>query len=102
MPNDTPIPPPTREDSQLACDSVAEYRASVVQILMAARLLVQVNIPKLLESIEYADAFGCFTDPTLWIKNRGKMNEDREIIEAALPLYRMAMKIKNMPETSNV
>lgn len=80
--------------------STAEYRAAVTGVVVCARVLNQFDIPKLLEAIERADSFGCFFDPTLWINNRGKMNEDREVLEAALPLWRLAKKLQAMNEAA--
>jgi hypothetical protein len=69
-----------------------EYQAAVRGSALVARMLAQYDIPQLLEAIERADSFGCFIDPTLWQQKRKAMNEDRELLEAALKLWQWAKK----------
>lgn len=72
----------------------AEYRSLFAAIGVTGQLLLQFDLEQLLRDMERAEAFGCFADPTLWIDKIGKMREDREVVEAALPLWRMAKKLK--------
>jgi hypothetical protein len=78
--------------------SSAEYRAAVVGCAFIAKMLTQYDLQAIIEAINHSDAFGCFIDPTLWINNRDKMQEDKQIIEAAMPLWKMGMKMKTMAE----
>lgn len=67
---------------------VAGWRAALATVCCANTLLRQFDIPGMLASIERADSVGPILDPTLWRENQEAMNEDRELLEAALPLYR--------------
>lgn len=73
-----------------------EYQAAIKAVVVVARVIGQHDIPELLRSIEHADAFGCFVDPTLWINNRDKMLQDKQVLEAALPLWHLAKKFEAM------
>jgi hypothetical protein len=52
------------------------------------------DIPKLLADIERADAVGWAIDPTLYRDKVDAMNEDREVLKAALPLWHLAAEIQ--------
>ena len=73
--------------------TVEEYRANFQLIIQAARLVHMVDIPQLLNDIERADSIGAMLDPTLYCDKHGAMMEDKEVLEAALPLWRMAKKL---------
>lgn len=66
------------------------YRAQFMMILNAARIVSLVDVPDLLERIERADAVGGLIDPTLYREKHGAMMEDKQVLEAALPLWRLA------------
>lgn len=68
----------------------AEYIAAAQACGLFASLLLQYDLPQILQDIEHADAFGCYEDPTLWIRGRDRMNEHRKMFEAALPFWRWA------------
>lgn len=76
---------------------VEEYRAAVRACVITVALLKQHDLPALLKAIDTADAVGPFLDPTLWRDKHEKMTEDRELLEAALPLWRMAEKLQQHP-----
>jgi hypothetical protein len=78
--------------------NLALYQSAVRTSLMCAGIVGQFDIPALLEAIERADAMGPLFDPTLWISNHGKMEEDREVLKAALPLWRLCQKLKQLRE----
>jgi hypothetical protein len=69
---------------------VETYQSAVQACAIAATLLRQHDIPELLRAIEHADAFGPLLDPTLWRDKHEAMNRDRKLLEAALPLWRLA------------
>jgi hypothetical protein len=73
---------------------IEEYQGAVQGVVLCARLIEQYDIPKLLEAIERADAFGGMLDPTLWRGKHGAMMEDKAVLEAGLPLWRLAKKIR--------
>lgn len=70
-----------------------DYQAAVIACHVAARMLAQHPVEKLLEAIERADSVGPLLDPTLWMKKRGAMNEDREMLKAALKLSKLGQKL---------
>lgn len=73
-------------------DNEAVYRAAMTAIGMAAMMIRQYDLPSMIQSIERADAFGCFTDPTLYMQAAPQMREQRKLVEAALPLWRAAQE----------
>lgn len=78
-------------------EKIHEYRDALKACLFAAGMLKAFDIPKILESIDHADAVGPILDPTLWMQKSEKMREDKEIFRAALPLYQLAMKLSQRP-----
>lgn len=76
----------------------AEHRAAFAVVGMAGRLLLQYDLDQLLKDMEHSEDFGCFFDPTAWMNNIEKLKQDREVIEAALPLWRLAKKLKDRAE----
>jgi hypothetical protein len=67
-----------------------EYREQLKLILSAARIVACVDVPKLISDIERADVIAPLIDPTLWMTKHREMEEDRQLLEAALPLHRKA------------
>jgi len=78
-----------------------EWKGNLVLIASQARIISMVDIPKMLEQIDRAEAIGPLLDPTLYRANAGKMDEDKELLEAALPLWRFFAKIKARAEGGN-
>lgn len=72
---------------------IEEYRSAVQACVMAARMLSMHDIPGMLTAIERAHALGPVVDPTLWKQKCQAMEEDKEMLEAALPLLRIAKKL---------
>jgi len=66
------------------------YRVAMESIVMAANLIRQYDLPGMIESINFADRVGPFVDPTMYMHNAHLMHKSKEIIEAALPLWRLA------------
>lgn len=71
-----------------------EYQQQLMNVAMTARLLVEVDIPDLLSRIELAHSFGCMLDPTLYRDKVEAMDQDKDMLEAALPLWRWSQKVK--------
>lgn len=67
-----------------------EYQATVRSCALVGSMLAQYDLPELLQAIDRADTVGPMLDPTLWIKKHGAMDEDKRLLEAALPLWRWA------------
>ncbi len=77
----------------MSTKDIEEYRAAVQACVMAAQILSMHDIPGMLNAIERAHALGPVVDPTLWKQKCQAMEEDREMLEAALPLVRIAKKL---------
>ncbi len=73
---------------------IAEYRAAIQAAVVASKMLVIHDVPDLLEAIERAHAVGPMLDPTLYRDKAKAMDEDKEILEAALPLWRLGRKLQ--------
>jgi hypothetical protein len=69
-----------------------EYQAAVAVCATTAGVLTHVDLPAILESIEKAHTVGPILDPTLYRDKRKAMEEDAELLKAALPLWRLAKK----------
>ena len=74
--------------------SSVEYQVALSAIFQAARLMAGFDLPSIVEQIGRCEAIGPIMAPSLWIQNGGKMAEDKEMIEAALPLWRWLQKIE--------
>ncbi len=67
-------------------DHVADYRAAVLACHQARALLHEHDLPSLLAAIERAETTGPALDPTLWREKAKLMEQDRDIIRAAMAL----------------
>lgn len=74
------------------------YQSAVNACAIAARLLAEHDLPGILEAIERAHSLGAMLDPTLYREKVQAMDQDKEILEAAGPLRRMGLKLKQMQE----
>lgn len=71
-------------------EKIAEYQVTVGEVMLMAERLAQLGIPELLAAIERAEAMGPILDPTLWVAKNRAMQEDKELLLAALPLRNIA------------
>ena len=71
-----------------------EYKSQLLLVASAAKTLIFIDVRDLLDKINRADTMGPIMDPTLWMKNHGKMDEDKEMLEAALPLWRWGKEME--------
>ena len=76
-----------------ANDDVLDYRAALEAVAMAMAILRQHDLPRLLFAIERADTLGPILHPTLYREKGAAMREDAEVLEAALPLWRLAERV---------
>jgi len=72
----------------------AEYQAAVLAAVLCAGILSEHDIPSLLAAIDSAESLGPLLDPTLWREKHQAMQEDREVLRAALPLWELAKKLE--------
>jgi len=68
---------------------IKEYRYAILHISMAMNMLSVHDLPGILKAIEYADSAGPVFDPTLWRDKHKQMAEDKEMVKAAMPLWRL-------------
>jgi hypothetical protein len=66
----------------------------VTRCVLAARAMLDIDIPAVLAEIEHYDSFAPFFDPTGWLKSRELSQEKRALLEAALPLWKWAQQQK--------
>lgn len=71
------------------------YKDDLIKIALFASLIREIDVPGHLEAIRRADAFGPILDPTAYKQNAKKMHQDRELFEAAVPLWGLADRIKS-------
>lgn len=77
-----------------AHEQISEYRSALLLILNSARVMTVIDLPQLLSDIESAHAVGPMVDPTLYREKMRAMNEDKEILTAALPLWKLAKMLE--------
>lgn len=75
-----------------------EYQAAVGSCALVGSMLTEHDLPGMLAAIERADSIGCMIDPTLYRDKVEAMHQDKELIEAAMPLYRWAKRQKQLAE----
>jgi hypothetical protein len=73
---------------------IAEYQSIVGQVMLIAEHLAELDLPRILREIEHAEVLGPFVDPTLWTHKHHAMSEDKELIQAALPLRSLGQRRK--------
>lgn len=72
----------------------ALYRADMMKIMAALTVIHTIDVPGYIEKINRTEAFGCFVDPSLYRQKSQAMLEDKSILEAALPLWKLSQKLK--------
>jgi len=72
-----------------------EYQNALTIIVMAARALTTIeDLPQFATAIDRANAVGPLFDPSAWMKNHKKMDEDKTMFEAALPLWKLGKMLE--------
>ncbi len=64
-----------------------DYQPTVMACAIAAKMLGQWDLPAMIASIDQADTVGPVFNPTLYLEKHHAMAEDRELLEAARPLW---------------
>ncbi len=72
---------------------IEDHQNAIRAAVIAAQLLAQHPIANLIEAAHRALDVGWIGDPTLWRDKHKALEEDLEILEAALPLVRLHRKI---------
>lgn len=78
--------------------TTTDYQSAVLSACTAARLLAEHDLPALLAAISHAEIFGPMTDPTLYREKSQAMSEDKQILEAALPLWKLGRRLAERKE----
>lgn len=76
-------------------EKIANYQSIVGQVTLVAEHLAELDLPSILRDIERAETLGPFLDPTLARQKWQAMMEDKELLEAALPLSEMGLRVKD-------
>ena len=71
---------------------IQDYQTTVIAVAMIAGAIHELDIPGILTNIGYAEVFGPLSDPTLWREKREAMEEDRKLLQAAMPLWQWAQE----------
>lgn len=78
----------------MASLDIENYRLTVAQAALCARLLAEVPLDEMLAAIERAETTGPILDPTLWREKGRAMREDKALLEAARPLWKAGRKFR--------
>ena len=73
---------------------MSNHADAVKTIILLGRTLEVYDIPQLIEQGQRALDFGPFQDPTLWIQKHQALEQDLELLRAALPLATAIQKLK--------
>jgi hypothetical protein len=76
--------------------SIAEYQIAIAHCVLAAKMMMTDDLPRMIEAIDRAETVGPFLDPTLYRDKAQAMKEDKQILESALPLWKMGKKLEAM------
>jgi hypothetical protein len=73
--------------------SPEEWRDQLLTVIAAGTLLSTVDVPGMIARMGLADALGPMLDPTLYRDRAKAMDQDRDLLNAALPFWRLLEKI---------
>jgi hypothetical protein len=89
-----PVRPLAEADGQ----PIDDHGQCVMVVVMAARALETHDIEGAIERAKHALEIGPFFQPTAWIQNHEKLEQDIEVLRAALPLVKLAREIRERIE----
>jgi hypothetical protein len=78
------------------------FRAALELVIGAGRTISMLDLPAMLQMMERTDALGPVLDPTLYREKHRAMESDRQILEATLPLWRLARRAQLDAEPSQI
>jgi hypothetical protein len=73
-------------------EDVEKYQAAVMACHMMGQMLQQYDLPELIRAINMAESIGPIVDPTLWRDKRKAMSEDKEVLQACMPIWELVKK----------
>ncbi len=68
------------------------YRVAIKSCINAGFILTEHNLPKVLATVNQAEAIGPILNPTLFREKAQALREDKELLEAAMPLYNLVQR----------
>jgi hypothetical protein len=72
--------------------TAAEYKQTLQSCYLIFHLAHHLRLDEALEWAGYADTVSSLFDPTLWMRNHGKLSEDIEVMRAVAQLQKLAQK----------
>lgn len=81
--------------------NINDYQSAMVSCILAAKDLIGHDLPDILAQIDKAETIGPFLDPTLYRQKAKAMEEDKQMLEAALPLWKMGKKLEVLARLSH-
>lgn len=88
-------------DRQIRGDQKAfDYQTAIRACATAGAMISQCDLPEILAAISRAETLGPIVDPTLYIRKHKSMEQDKRLVEAALPLWRFTKELLKAVETT--
>lgn len=72
--------------------TAGEYKQTLQSCYLVLQLTRQLRLDEALEWAGYADTMSSLFDPTLWMRNHGKLSEDIEVMRAVAQLQKLATR----------
>lgn len=81
-------------------DLTNPHQGAVVATVLAARMLATTieDLPAVIRAAERALDFGPFTDPTAWRDKHKALEQDIEMLKAALPMWQLGRRMLERAE----
>ena len=76
-----------------------DYQDAIRACVMVGAMVSQYDLPEILAAISRAETIGPLVDPVLYIRKRKAMEQDKQLVEAALPLWRFTKELLKAVET---
>lgn len=77
-------------------DQIRRYQDTVAAVARLGGVISLLPVDQILEAIQAADTAAPILDPTLWRSKRTAMYEDRDLLQAALPLWQKIRELKRL------
>jgi hypothetical protein len=77
-----------------------EYRSAILACAMAVRILSVHDLQKMLNAISSSEGIGPILHPALYREKAKAMEEDKQLLRAALPLWEMAKRMSKKESES--
>lgn len=74
------------------------HRQQLIMVATSASILADLDIPGMIADIARAEALGPLLDAKAWKDRHAQMEQDKEMLTAALPLWRFGQKLKELAD----